>query len=96
MTVQNASKTSRIGGGGFVNFAEPKSNVGEHDDSCVQCGRKVGKNGYWVEIVNGGEIRAQDDTTYVKENDAGYMGCWAVGSECAKQFEKNVLFRREN
>lgn len=35
MTVQNASETSRIGGGGFVNFAEPKSNVGEYDDYCV-------------------------------------------------------------
>lgn len=64
--------------------------------TAFKCGRKVGKNGYWVEIVNGGEIRAQDDTSYVRENDAGYMGCWAVGSECAKQFEKNVLIRREN
>lgn len=95
MTVQNASETSKIGAGGFVNFAEPKDNVGRGEDACVQCGRKVGKNGFWVEIIKGGEIRAQDGTKYDTENDAGYMGCWAVGSECAKMFEKNVLFKRE-
>ena len=95
MTTKNASKTSKIGAGGFVNFAEPKDNVDSGDDYCVQCGRKVGKSSWWVEIIEGGEIRQQDGTEYDTAKDAGYMGCWAVGSECAKLFESNVLIKRE-
>lgn len=79
--------------GDSVNFAEPKSNVGRGENGCVQCGRKVGKNAYWVEIIDGGEIRLQDGTQHDIANDAGYMGCWPVGSECAKQFDPKVLFR---
>ena len=86
--------TTKLSAGDSVNFAEPKDNVGRNDDACVQCGRKVGKNGWWVEIINGGEIRLQDGTEAVY--DGGYMGCWAVGSECAKSFDSQVLFKKDS
>lgn len=86
---------TKITAGDSPNFADPKNNVGFMDYGCVQCGRKVGKNGFWIEVINGGEIRLQDGTEHDIANDAGYMGCWAVGSECAKMFDPQVLFRRE-
>jgi len=66
----------------------------DSEDRCVVCGRKVGKNSYFVEVVNGGEIREQDGTEHDTASDAGYMGCWQVGSECAKKFAPNILFKR--
>lgn len=92
MTVEVAKLTA----GDSVNFADPKSNVGNDDDYCVQCGRKMGKNGWFVEIINGGEIRMQDGTEHNIANDAGYMGCWPVGSECAKEFDPKVLLKRNS
>jgi hypothetical protein len=82
----------KLTAGDSLNWAEPKDNVGKDDYACVQCGRKVGKNGWWVEVINGGDIRLQDGTEAVQ--DGGYMGCWAVGSECAKSFDSQVLFKR--
>jgi hypothetical protein len=82
----------KIQAGGSVNFAEPKSNVQWGDSFCVQCGRKVGADAWYVEIIDGGEIRLQDGTE-ADVNDAGYMGCWAVGNECAKSFAPNLLFK---
>jgi len=80
-----------------VNFAEPKSNINRTDSFCVQCGRKVGANPWFVECINGGsEIRIQNgkpvetDTNY---QAAGYMGWWPVGNECAKTFAPNLLFK---
>ena len=73
-------------------FAEPKDNVGQDDFYCVQCGRKVGANAWYVEVINGGEIRLQDGTE-ANINDAGYMGCYAVGNECAKKFAPNLLIK---
>lgn len=86
----------KLTAGDSVNFADPKENVGRDDDYCVQCGRKMGKNGWFVEIINGGEIRLQDGTEHDIANDAGYMGCWPVGNECAKGFDPKVLFKRNS
>jgi hypothetical protein len=82
----------KIQAGGSVNFAEPKANVELADSFCVQCGRKVGADAWYVELIDGGEIRLQDGTE-ADVNDAGYMGCWAVGNECAKSFAPNLLFK---
>lgn len=82
---------TKIQAGEGLNFAEPKSNVGLEDSFCVQCGRKVGADAWHVEMINGGEIRLQDGTEAVQ--DAGYMGCWPVGNECAKKFAPGLLFK---
>jgi hypothetical protein len=85
--------TTKIQAGGSVNFAEPKANVKWNEPFCVQCGRKVGADAWYVEVIDGGDIRLQDGTEHDVANDAGYMGCWAVGNECAKSFAPNLLFK---
>lgn len=90
--------TNKITAGRGVNFAEPKSNVGPNDDYCVQCGRKVGADAWYVECINGGnEIRIQTGVPYELCSDydpASYMGFWAVGNECAKNFGPNLLIKK--
>jgi len=91
-TNKGATMNNKLTAGDSVNFAEPKSNVTLLNDYCVQCGRKVGNLPWRVEIINGGDIAenpGQNDTT-----DAGYMGTFAVGNECAKSFDQKVLFRQ--
>jgi hypothetical protein len=84
--------TAKIQAGESPNFVEPKSNVGATEDYCVQCGRKVGANPWFVEVIDGGSIRLQDGTE-ADMTDAGYMGCYAIGNECAKSFAPNLLFK---
>lgn len=84
--------TTKITAGGSLNFAEPKSNVEWDEAFCVQCGRKVGADAWYVEVIDGGDIRMQDGTE-ADMSDAGYMGCWPVGNECAKKFDSKVLFK---
>jgi hypothetical protein len=83
--------TTKIQAGESPNFADPKENVKWEDAYCVQCGRKVGANAWYVEVIDGGAIRLQDGTEAVR--DGGYMGCWPVGNECAKKFAPNLLFK---
>jgi hypothetical protein len=59
-------------------------------ETCMVCDRKVGKSPYRVEVIEGGSLR---DQTKPYESEAGYMGTWAVGSECAKQFDPNTLIK---
>lgn len=73
-----------------ANFAEPKK---DDKDCCVQCGKVVGKNPLYIEIIKGGIIRVQDGTKYDSNSDSGYMGYWAVGVECAKQLDSNLLVK---
>jgi hypothetical protein len=84
--------TTKIQAGDQPNFVEPKSNVGYNDNYCVQCGRKVGADAWYVEVIEGGYIRLQDGSK-ADMNDAGYMGCYAIGNECAKKFAPNLLFK---
>jgi hypothetical protein len=83
--------TVKIQAGDQPNFSEPKTNVGDQDKFCVQCGRKVGANPWYVEVIDGGYIRLQNGTEAVIDN--GYMGWWPVGNECAKKFASNLLFK---
>jgi hypothetical protein len=84
----------KIKAGDQPNFADPKTNINVGADNyCVQCGRKCGANPLYVEIIKGGQIRLQDGKFYDPATDNGYMGYWAVGNECAKQFESNVLIK---
>ena len=86
-----ATTITKIQAGDQPNFAEPKSNVEATEDYCVQCGRKVGANPWFVEVIDGGSIRLQDGTEAVR--DGGYMGCYPIGNECAKAFAPNLLFK---
>ena len=73
--------------GDFINWAEPNQS-GEHD-SCVQCGRKLGKKPYFVEVSTSGQIMTGGKSV----DGAQSQGCWGVGSECAKSFDPKVLIR---
>ena len=86
--------TTKIQAGNQPAFVDPKGNDIDAN-YCVQCGRKCGSNPWFIEVIKGGEIRQQDGINYNASQDAGYMGWWAVGNECAKQFESNVLFKME-
>ena len=59
---------------------------------CFVCGRKLGANPLYFEVINGGDLRLQDGTEYDIANDRGYMGCYPVGSTCAHKFAPNILF----
>ena len=54
---------------------------------CVLCGKKVGKNSWYVQQSIDGEILAVD---YEGEESQGF---WEIGSECAKKFDSKVLVK---
>jgi hypothetical protein len=53
-------------------------------EHCAACGRKLSGTPQWVEVIDGGSSVAapglDPDTT-----DAGYMGWFPVGPECARR-----------
>jgi hypothetical protein len=63
---------------------------GLNDDACCECGRKVGKNPFYVHLTIGAEILP------IESDSKESQGFWAVGSECAKQFDPAVLTRIQN
>ena len=72
----------------------PFANKMTDDDveRCSVCDRKLGKNPLFIEVVDGGSIH--DPSMGVADtSDSGYMGFWAVGSECAKQFNATITGR---
>lgn len=58
---------------------------------CVQCGRKIGKAPKFVAVHGGGFVWSKAEGE-IDRNDAGYMGWFPIGSECAKAFEDGVLY----
>ena len=56
-------------------------------DRCCLCARKLGENPYYVEVHNGGDLAIWGKAVH----DSGYMGCWAIGSECAKKFAPELI-----
>lgn len=60
---------------------------------CSVCGRILGKNPWYMEVIDGGYIRLQDGTEPVR--DGGYMGHYPIGTECAKKFAPNLLKKME-
>ena len=95
MTVQNASKTSGIRRHEEATnkFFGEKYQAG-HQDGCVVCGRKTGKDTQGVFIAGGGEyIVHPEDINKEKETyGAGWMGWWAVGAECIKIVPKEFRY----
>lgn len=59
------------------------------DNSCVMCGRIVGKNSWYIQQSNDGTILAPD---YEGSESQGF---WEIGSECAKKIESNLLIKME-
>jgi hypothetical protein len=56
-------------------------------ERCTICARKLGENPVFVEVHNGGDL-----VEFGKGiQDGGYMGCWPIGSECAKQFSPELI-----
>lgn len=60
-------------------------------ESCQVCGRPVSENAVGVIVVDGGAsiIHPEDQASLV--SDAGYMGWWPIGSECAKKIPAEYL-----
>lgn len=77
--------TTKLTIGSQVGFAEPKSNVKPEDDYCIVCGKKMGKNGFYVHLSIDATILSFD------YEGSQSQGCWNVGSECAKAFDASVL-----
>lgn len=78
--------TAKLTVGDHVGWANP-----ELENSCTVCGRKVGKNAWYVELNIDGQIMVDG----VVINDSPSQGCWQVGSECAKKFDQSVLIKME-
>lgn len=57
---------------------------------CVQCGKETGESAKWVQVYGGGVVWAKSEGE--PERDGGWMGWFPVGSECAKKFERGVLY----
>jgi hypothetical protein len=55
--------------------------------NCCQCGKKVGKNPFWIHLSNSGRILNPN------EENPSSQGFFPIGSECAKGFESEMLVR---
>lgn len=73
--------------GDYVNWAEPAPNANQMTgEYCIQCGRKTGKNALMINVSTHGTILPVNQT-----RDS--QGFWAIGSECAKKINKNLLMK---
>ena len=73
-----------------------KASHAADQEFCYVCGRKLGANPLYFEVIEGGDLRLQNGTEYDVQSDAGYMGCFPVGSTCANKFAPNILFKMED
>ena len=71
----------------FQNLQDKNGNT---IDRCVLCARKVGDNSFYVETMYGAEIIAFGTGN---QSDAGYSGCFRIGSECARKIAPQALGR---
>jgi uncharacterized membrane protein len=79
--------TYKYNAGDAAKFSEKY--LQSNGDRCIECGKAVGENSYLVEVINGGDLRAQDGTEAV--HDAGYMAFYPVGSTCKNKFNPELL-----
>ena len=55
----------------------------DDENPCVICGRPVKKDGAkYLEVFDGGR---QFSDGHADQNDAGYMGCFPIGSDCLRE-----------
>jgi len=57
-------------------------------NSCNMCGRKLGKNPYFVHLSIDGTLLP------IGAEDSESQGYWEIGSECAKKIEPNLLSKK--
>ena len=58
-------------------------------ERCNICGRKLGADPRFVEVIDGGDIH-DPATGPADTSDAGYMGTYPVGPECAKRLQAGI------
>jgi len=61
--------------------------ISDEKERCALCGKVVSATAVQIELHNGGQF-----VQYGKGiQDGGYLGCWLIGSECAKKFSPELL-----
>jgi hypothetical protein len=85
VTTKSESKTYQFNAGDGMVWHDKSSDPDV--ERCTICARKLGKNPFYVEVHDGGDLVAFGEGIH----DGGYMGCWAVGSECAKKFAPELI-----
>lgn len=71
----------------FGSCVEGMANSDSPSGTCTKCGRKVGKNSWFVHLSNAGFI------LHPASDSEDSQGFWAIGRECAKQFDPAVLVK---
>lgn len=63
-----------------------------NSEPCFICGRPVKnfRTAGEVEVIWGGGYALIDREGYNEDEDAGYMGCYPIGPECKRKFDKAV------
>lgn len=62
------------------------------DETCIRCGKDVKNVRYMVECIGGGLDALS--TKYVADiNDSGYMGMYAIGSDCKKHIPSEFIHK---
>lgn len=68
----------------FLDYDARRTPKTEHH--CIRCQKdlKPGQPVRWIHCVNGGMfvLHPDDESSYV--SDAGDMGCWPIGNDCAR------------
>jgi len=59
--------------------------VPDDELECAICGRAVKTPVQHYAVVIGGGSEWGDESS--DENDPGYMGCWAIGSDCHRKYK---------
>ena len=75
-----------------ANYEKNSAKGGADDaDACAICGKYVKHSkAKWAEVIDGGS-RFASIAEKADENDAGYMGGFPVGSDCARLFPAGYL-----
>lgn len=71
-------------------FATPK-NDGE---CCAKCGKQVNEQTcWWICVTDGGASLVHHDDTEEAEPSAGFLGCFAIGPDCATKIHKDFRWQ---
>lgn len=62
--------------------------------SCQCCGRAVSAKAAYIIVCDGGASLVHPEDADSLLNDGGFMGCFPVGSECAKKIPAEYLTTR--
>jgi len=78
--------TNKFNAGEQMPF-HPNLHTKTNKEYCALCGKGLGQNPVYVEVHAGGML-----VEFGKGiQDAGYMGCWAIGTSCANKFSPELI-----